>query len=124
MNWISIALGGAVGALARYGVSRWVARAGGWPLFSGTLVANVAGCFVLGVVLTLVTERDAFSSSVRDFLTVGLLGSFTTFSTFGWETCELVRSGEWRLAAAYAALNLFVGLAAVAGGRLAVRALA
>ena len=124
MQWIAIAVGGALGALARYGVVRWVARGSSYPLLTGTLVANVAGCFALGVILTLVHEREALSATARDFLTVGLLGSFTTFSTFGWETHELIRSGEWRLAGLYIGANVLVGLAAVVGGRAAVRAFA
>ena len=124
MHWIAIALGGSLGALARYGVVRMVARGSAFPLLTGTLVANLLGCFALGAILTLVHEREAFSAAARDFLTVGLLGSFTTFSTFGWETHELVRSGEWRLAGLYVAANVVVGLAAVAGGRAVVRAFA
>lgn len=124
MNWIAIALGGALGALARYGLSSWIARVSSWTVLSGTLVANVLGCFALGLVLGLVIERDAFSAFVRELLTVGLLGSFTTFSTFGWETLELFRDGQWRLAGLYVGLNVVVGLAAVAAGRTLARALA
>jgi CrcB protein len=115
-----IGLGGFVGAIARYGLTGVVHRLsnGSFPL--GTLVVNVLGCLVIGALMAVVEHRQALSPNTRLFVMVGLLGSFTTFSTFGYETHALLRSGE----AAGALLNLLgnviLGLLAVAGSRAVV----
>jgi CrcB protein len=119
----AVGLGGFFGALARYGLSGFVhARyAGVFPL--GTLLVNVLGCLVIGAVISLVELRQLFSPAVRLFLTIGLLGSFTTFSTIGYETFELLKERDLLLAVWNAAANLGLGLGAVAMGWIAVRAL-
>ena len=116
-----VGLGGALGAMARYGLSGWVQRqAGTFPL--GTMVVNVVGCLILGAMMTLVEDRPALSPNTRLFVGIGLLGSFTTFSTFGFETFELLREREHWLALASVAGNLGIGLAAVVLGRTIIRA--
>ncbi len=117
MKLLVIGLGGFLGAIARYGVSGWVqARAGGeFP--AGTLAVNAVGCLLLGVLMALVETRQLLGPEVRTFVAIGILGSFTTFSTFGYETLELVRVGTFRLAALNMAGNLALGLAAVWIGR-------
>ena len=120
-EWLLVAGGGAVGAVARLAVSGFVQKrvGAGFPL--GTLVVNVLGCLLLGVVMEVVVERELFSPRVRALVAVGLLGSFTTFSTFGYETLELLRSGAWPSALANVGLNVVVGLLAVLSGILLVR---
>jgi CrcB protein len=118
---LAIGLGGFVGALARYGVSGWVQRRTSSAFPAGTLAVNVVGCLVLGALMTLVETRPMISPQVRTFVAVGILGSFTTFSTVGFETLELVRVGTPRMALASVAANLAIGLAAVWIGRTLVR---
>lgn len=118
---LAVGLGGAVGAIARYLLSALVQRPG-WTFPIGTLFVNVIGCLVLGALMTLFAERESTSVQTRLFLTVGLLGSFTTFSTFGFETFVLVRDREVGLAIASVAANVAVGLGAVLLGRALVRA--
>jgi fluoride exporter len=115
-------LGGMIGAWARYHVTRHVyARTGsGFPWV--TLVVNVTGSLALGVLLPLLAAA-ATLHSVRGFITVGVLGSFTTFSTFALETVTLVQDGRWRHAAAYAAASVVLGVGALATGVLAARLL-
>ena len=122
MKILVVGLGGFVGAIARYGLSGLVHRyaQGTFPL--GTMAVNVLGCLVIGVLMTLVEDRQFLSPNTRLFLTIGLLGSFTTFSTLGYETFELLREGDLRLAAANILGNLALGIGAVWLGRIAVKA--
>ena len=110
-----VALGGAVGAVARYGLSGWVQglSAGSFPW--GTLVVNVLGCFALGFAFR-VLQLSALTPAVRAGVTVGFLGAFTTFSTFGLETVGLLRDGQWARACAYLGGSVLIGLAAVLAG--------
>jgi CrcB protein len=104
---------GAAGTLARYGLDGWVHyRVGaGFPV--GTLTVNILGCFLLGVIGQFGLNHLAVPPDLRIGLTTGLMGGFTTFSTFGWETAHLLESGEWTRA------SLYIG-ASVVGGILAM----
>lgn len=109
---VSVAVGGALGAVARYGLSGWVHT---WTEESfpwGTLAVNVVGSFLLGAAF-LYLDRGGFSPELRHFATIGLLGAFTTFSTFTFETVMLLQDGEWARAGGYVALSVFLGLVAV-----------
>ncbi|MYB42160.1 MAG: fluoride efflux transporter CrcB [Chloroflexi bacterium] len=119
MNLLLIALGGAAGALLRYGVSEWVtAPRGGFPL--ATLLANVTGAFLLGVASLLLVRLEV-SAAVRLGLTVGVLGAYTTFSTFSVETLDLVSDGQWRTAALYVVASVAGALAAAWAGQSLAR---
>ena len=123
LNLLSVGIGGFVGAIARYGLSGFVHRyhEGGFPY--GTLVVNVLGCLAIGVLMSLVEDRQLFRPEMRSFLMIGLLGSFTTFSTLGYETFELLRDSEFRFAFMNVAANVVLGITAVAVGRIAVKPL-
>jgi CrcB protein len=111
---VLVGLGSAVGGVLRYYLGRWVdARAGGgFPW--GTFAVNVSGSFVLGVIALLVTERlPPDYRWAYLLLGTGLCGGFTTFSTFEWETFQLVRDGSLGLAAANVAGSVAAGLAGV-----------
>ncbi len=120
---LMVGIGGFIGAILRYGVSGLVHRnvSGSFPL--GTLVVNILGCLVIGAVMYLVEYRQFFTPNVRLFLTIGILGSLTTFSTFGYETFALLRENEIHLALANVALNVIVSLAAVIAGWVAAKSL-
>lgn len=115
MILLYVALGGALGAMARYGLSGWVqARAGlGFPW--GTLAVNVLGSFLIGVTLRYVVVAG-FTTETRALLTVGVLSAFTTFSAFTYETVALLEAGQWWRAASYAFGSLAFGIAAVYAG--------
>lgn len=83
---------------------------------AGTLLVNVAGSFLLGLVVTLLTERLLGNPAWRFFLAVGFLGSYTTFSTFSFETFKLLEEGSWWLGAFNAGLSLLLGLIGVGLG--------
>lgn len=108
----------------RYLVSGWVHRLAGPAFPWGTLAVNAGGCFALGVLMGLVEARGAVGAEWRLFLGIGALGSLTTFSTFGYETVELVRRSELGLAAGSVAGNLVIGVAAVVAGNALARWLA
>jgi fluoride exporter len=115
-----IGVGGSLGAAARWSVSQLLTPVdGGFPL--ATFVVNVVGCLLLGVLMVLVTDRWPPSRYRRPFLGVGVLGGFTTFSTFEAEARELVAGGHGLLAAAYVVGSLVAGLLAVALGVAATR---
>lgn len=109
---VGVAVGGAVGALARWGLA--VALGRRFPAFPvGTMAVNVVGSFLLGLLFVLLTERVDASPVVRVSLTTGLLGAFTTFSTFSFETFRLLEDGSLGSAAMSAAGNLGLGLVAI-----------
>ncbi|GBD14484.1 Putative fluoride ion transporter CrcB [bacterium HR25] len=114
---IAIALGGALGALARYYLARAVYQALGSQFPHGTLAVNALGCLLLGIIIGLVEERGILGPEARSFLAVGFLGAMTTFSTFVYESYGLLRDGSYTLALAYLAASLLGGLAAFVIGR-------
>ncbi|HHI97828.1 MAG TPA: fluoride efflux transporter CrcB [Thermodesulfatator atlanticus] len=104
-----VGLGGFCGAVARYLVSGLLLKVSTlFPL--GTLVVNVSGSFLLGFLMALATETLAISPNERLFLAIGFLGSFTTFSTFIYETNSLLEEGEFFLAGVNLFLSLLFGL--------------
>jgi CrcB protein len=110
-----VALGGALGALARYGISGWVYDRMGESFPWGTLVVNLVGCLALGLVIRWL-QVSAVSPEVRPFLTIGVLGAFTTFSTFSYETVALLQEGQWLRAGLYMGGSVVLGLIAMVAG--------
>lgn len=112
IHLVWVGMGGFVGAVLRYLTSLWAHRLVTGPFPVGTLLVNVVGCLCIGVLMTRI-DQGHFAPETRLFLTAGLLGALTTFSTFGYETFDLLRDGMPGLAAANVALNVLVGLVAV-----------
>jgi CrcB protein len=106
-----IALAGAAGTLARFGLQAAVQRIGGFTFPWGTLAVNALGCLLFGIVWQLGEERLRISGEMRFIVLVGFMGAFTTFSTFAFETANLLRGAEWWLAAANFALQNTLGIA-------------
>ena len=117
MIWY-VALGSAVGGIARYLVGGWIqARAHTFPL--GTLLINVSGSFLLGFIQRYALESSGISPEVRTMLTLGFCSGYTTFSTFSFEAVRMLEDGDWRRAGLYMILSVvgcigaaFLGLAA------------
>ena len=119
--FVCVAVGGAAGALARYGVSRVILVAPGtFP--RATFVTNLAGAFVLGCFLTVLHERRWSARWVRPLIAVGFLGAFTTFSTMAVETVTLVKDGHAGTGIGYLLVSVAAGLAVCTLGVLVGRA--
>jgi CrcB protein len=113
--YLLAAVGAALGALARWGVAETLPRSSGeWPW--ATLVVNLTGCLLIGVLLAVLGVRRPDDEHLRTFLGAGVLGGFTTFSAFAVEVADLLRAGAPAVAAAYAAVSVLGGLLAVAAG--------
>ena len=108
-----LALAGAFGTLARYGLVELVQRVHGVSFPWGTLVVNILGCFVVGLLWVLFENRWPVSPEIRWLVLVGFMGAFTTFSAFMFETGELARTASWMHAAANVGLQNGVGFAAL-----------
>jgi len=117
-----VGVGGFLGAIARYGLSGWIQKRSQATFPYGTLTVNVIGCFVIGCLMYLVESRPALSPYTRLFIGIGILGAFTTFSSFGYETLQLMRAGSYRLALGNVGANFLLGLTAVWLGRVATQA--
>lgn len=120
-NLAFVALGGALGAVCRYLAGNIISRAVGSALPWGTFVINVVGCFCMGLLMTVIVERELLGAAWRLFLCVGLLGGFTTFSSFGYETLMLLAEGKLAAAAGYACGSVLLGLVAAGAGVLLAR---
>ena len=115
---IFVALGGALGSVFRYLLSAWTQSASKSVDFPyGTLTVNLMGCFVIGFLAQLAEARGVFTSQSRAFVFIGILGGFTTFSSFGNETINLLRDGETWNALANVGANVIFGLILVWLGR-------
>ncbi len=116
MLWVGF--GGFVGAILRYAMTGWVqgwTKSGTFP--HGTLAVNLLGCFIIGLLSQLLESRSAVSVEARLSIFIGLLGAFTTFSTFGNETLDLMREGDTLFAWSNVAIHVVLGLGMVWLGR-------
>jgi len=114
-----IGAGGGCGAILRYLVSGFIQQRSGLSFFPiGTMGVNLIGCFFIGLVTLLVETKGALSPELRTFILIGILGAFTTFSTFGNETFNLLRDGRVDLAILNSVVQVGVGLMMVWLGRL------
>ena len=120
---IAIALGGAFGAVARHFVELWSGMVLGDGFPWGTLTVNVVGCFAMGVLVELMALAWSPSVEMRAFLTVGILGALTTFSTFSLDIAVLHGRGETLLAASYVLVSVVASIVAIFVGLAVMRAI-
>ena len=122
-KYFLIALGGALGSVARYWVGSTIASRAGIKFPYGTLVVNLTACLVIGFTLTYLSKRADLSPAWRFLVPVGFIGAYSTFSTYEWETLSTLRSGAFALAALYAVGSLILGLAATWAGAVVAEVL-
>ncbi len=123
MKYLLVAAGGALGSVARYALDGFILRLASPYFPSGTFVVNAVGCLAFGLIIGLADARSLLTPAGRLFLLIGLLGGFTTFSTFTFETFQLVRGGEYARGVANAAGQVIVGYLVMWGGFIAGRAI-
>jgi CrcB protein len=111
-KYLYIAVGGALGAIARYWVGSAVSGRMGIKFPYGTLLVNITACVIIGFSLTYLGKRADLNPAWRFLIPVGFIGAYSTFSTFEWETLSTMRSGAFFLAALYAGGSFVLGLAA------------
>jgi len=111
-KYLLIAVGGALGSMARYWVGSSISGRTGTRFPYGTLVINLTACVIIGFTLTYFGRRADLSPAWRFFVPIGFIGAYSTFSTYEWETLSTMRSGAYMLAALYALGSLILGLAA------------
>lgn len=115
-KYFYIAVGGALGAIARYWVGSAIASRLGAKFPYGTFVINISACIIIGFSLTYLGKRAELNPAWRYLIPTGFVGAYSTFSTYEWETLSSLRDGAFSLAALYAIGSLVVGLVAVWGG--------
>jgi len=113
MFWLAIAVGSALGGMARFAMSHatyeWLGRDFAW----GTLGVNVTGSFLVGFLTLMLLDKWAVSAEWKAFLIVGFLGSFTTFATFSYETLQFIQLGDWLKAMLNIAASVLLSILAV-----------
>lgn len=111
MQWLAVALGGALGAMGRFGVNALLFPVAGHRFPLGTMVVNVTGCILMGVLYVVIVERGLLPGEWRQFLMIGLLGGFTTFSAFSLDALALWQNGHLALTFAYIVTSVVLSLA-------------
>lgn len=107
LSFLAVALGGAVGASIRFGVNQLMVNVFNAPLFWATLLVNVVGCYLMGQAYHYLHTHGSISESLRLFVTVGLLGALTTWSTFSMETVLMIQNDELPQAILYTVITTF-----------------
>ena len=113
MHWLAVAVGGALGAMARYAVSIWVFNYSSDKFPYATLLVNVLGSFIMGILFVIIVERAALPAEMRSLLMVGFLGAFTTFSTFSLDALSLWQNGHLFVALVYVLATVVLCLVAI-----------
>ena len=122
-DYFIIGLGGCLGAVARYAVALWIGQRWGRIFPLGTFFVNISGCFCISLFMSLFTERFMVNPQIRLFLVIGFLGAYTTFSTFEYETGNLIKDGEWFIALANVILSVIAGFVALKLGELIAKSI-
>ncbi|MZR31169.1 fluoride efflux transporter CrcB [Sneathiella litorea] len=121
--FLSVAMGGALGACARYGVAQVMLRQLGPGYPYGTLFVNIVGSFLIGVLIEIIALRWSPSPELRVFLVTGFLGGFTTFSAFSLDVALMVQKGETVSAASYVLMSVLLSVAGLFAGLHLIKAI-
>ena len=114
--WVYVAVGAALGGVARFGLAGFIQQRAGLSFPTGTLVVNLTGAFLLGVLVKVAAQSASITPETRLFLTTGFCGGYTTFSTFSYETTMLLQDGEYGTATTYVLVSVLGSLAATVLG--------
>jgi CrcB protein len=118
LKYLMVGIGGAIGSVLRFWLGSYLGSKLGGRFPYGTFVVNISGSFLIGVVITMFAERMQLSANWRYLIPIGLIGGYTTFSAFEYETFRLFQDGEILIAALNVVLSVIVGFAGVWGGAI------
>jgi CrcB protein len=124
LKYVMIGVGGFVGAIARFLIGTYVGNKLGTKFPYGTFVINCTGSFLIGLILTLLTEKTHWNANWRYLIPIGFIGAYTTFSTFEYETARVIQDGQVLVGLLNVTLSVVIGFAAVMAGIAVGRALA
>ena len=113
MNWLAVAIGGALGSVARYALSSWIFDITSHKFPYATLIVNVAGSFVMGILFVVIVERAALPAEMRSLLMIGFIGAFTTFSAFSLDALGLWQNGHVLMSVIYMIATVILCLVAI-----------
>ena len=113
MNWLAVAIGGALGSVARYALSSWIFDITSHKFPYATLIVNVAGSFVMGILFVVIVERAVLSAEMRSLLMIGFIGAFTTFSAFSLDALGLWQNGHVLMSVIYMITTVILCLVAI-----------
>ncbi|MBQ45410.1 MAG: fluoride efflux transporter CrcB [Porticoccaceae bacterium] len=113
MNWLAVAIGGALGSVARYALSSWIFDITSHKFPYATLIVNVAGSFVMGILFVVIVERAALPAEMRSLLMIGFIGAFTTFSAFSLDALGLWQNGHVLMSVIYMITTIILCLVAI-----------
>jgi CrcB protein len=113
MNWLAVAIGGALGSVARYALSSWIFDITSHKFPYATLIVNVAGSFVMGILFVVIVERAALPAEMRSLLMIGFIGAFTTFSAFSLDALGLWQNGHVLMSVIYMITTVILCLVAI-----------
>ncbi|HIG66348.1 MAG TPA: fluoride efflux transporter CrcB [Porticoccaceae bacterium] len=113
MHWLAVALGGALGSMARYALSTWIFQVSSHKFPYATLTVNVLGSFVMGVLFVVIVEKAALPQEMRNLLMIGFIGAFTTFSTFSLDALGLWQNGHLFMAFIYTLATVILCIIAI-----------
>jgi len=122
-KYLLIAIGGALGSIARYWVGSTISGRMGIRFPYGTLIVNITACIVIGFAMTYMGRRAGMNPAWRYLIPIGFIGAYSTFSTYEWETLSTLRSGAFLMAALYAGGSFILGLASVWAGSVLAEAI-
>jgi fluoride exporter len=123
MKYVIVGLGGALGSVLRFWLGAYVGDRLGSRFPYGTLVINITGCFLAGMIVTVMAEKTHWDPSWRYLIPIGFIGGYTTFSAFAYETFHLAQNGQMTTAMLNVALSVVVGFAGVWAGAIAGQAM-
>ena len=113
MHWFAVAIGGALGSIARYALSTWIFDVSSHKFPYATLAVNVLGSFVMGILFVIIVEKAALPTEMRSLLMIGFLGAFTTFSTFSLDALGLWQTGHIFMSLVYMLATVILCLIAI-----------
>lgn len=123
LKYLMVGIGGFIGAIARFWLGSYIGGRMGTRFPYGTFVINISGSFLIGLILTVLSERAHLSPNWRYLVPIGFLGAYTTFSTFEYETLRTIQDGQFLIASLNIGLSVLLGFAAVWGGVVVGRAI-